>query len=133
MSDLVVDTSALIAILKQEQAAPRLIAALLASGGVHVPAPVLIEAKIVAMARAGASGQADVDALVVALGGQVASFGPVAAALAADGLARFGRGRHSAALNFGDCLVYGTARALDLPLLFVGNDFAQTDLAVAPY
>lgn len=44
---------------------------------------------------------------------------------------QFGKGRHPAALNFGDCLVYGTAKVLGEPLLFVGNDFSLTDLSRA--
>lgn len=46
-------------------------------------------------------------------------------------LLRFGKGRHPAGLNFGDCFSYALARTLDAPLLFVGNDFGQTDVRVA--
>ncbi len=48
---------------------------------------------------------------------------------AIDAFARFGKGRHPAKLNFGDCFAYAGARSAGMPLLYVGNDFAQTDLA----
>jgi len=53
------------------------------------------------------------------------------AILAVDAFARFGRGRHRAALNFGDCLAYATARSLGDSLLFVGDAFAHTDIIPA--
>lgn len=49
-----------------------------------------------------------------------------------DAYRRFGKGRHPAALNFGDCLTYATARLTGEPLLYVGEDFARTDLEVGP-
>ena len=48
---------------------------------------------------------------------------------AIEGFRRYGKGRHPAKLNYGDCLAYGTAKALNLPMLFVGHDFSQTDIA----
>lgn len=51
--------------------------------------------------------------------------------LAATAFARFGKGRHPAALNFGDCLTYAVAKAANVPLLFQGNDFSRTDLVSA--
>lgn len=50
---------------------------------------------------------------------------------AVDAYERFGKGRHAAALNFGDCLTYAVARLAERPLLFVGGDFAKTDLPAA--
>ena len=50
--------------------------------------------------------------------------------MAVDAHGRFGRGRHKAALNFGDCLGYATAKLADLPLLCTGGDFSKTDLAI---
>lgn len=55
------------------------------------------------------------------------------AELARGAYRRFGKGRHPAGLNFGDCFAYALAVALDEPLLFVGNDFARTDVPIAPY
>ncbi len=53
------------------------------------------------------------------------------ARLAREAFLRFGKGRHPAGLNFGDCFSYALARTLDAPLLFVGNDFGQTDVRAA--
>ncbi|MDP3525968.1 MAG: type II toxin-antitoxin system VapC family toxin, partial [Hoeflea sp.] len=59
---------------------------------------------------------------------QIVPIPPEAGFAAVDAFERFGKGRHPASLNFGDCLSYGCAKALDLPLLFKGNDFALTDV-----
>ena len=56
---------------------------------------------------------------------------PEAAAFAVEAYARFGKGRHKAGLNFGDCFAYACARHFDVPLLYKGDDFAQTDVATA--
>ena len=64
---------------------------------------------------------------VVSVHGRIAEIGREAL----RAFERFGRGRHPARLNMGDCFAYACARALDVPLLFKGEDFAQTDIAVA--
>jgi len=61
---------------------------------------------------------------------EIVSIPPEAASVAVDAYDRFGKGRHPAALNFGDCLSYASAKVLNQPLLFKGNDFALTDLTV---
>ena len=61
----------------------------------------------------------------------VVPFGPQHWAAAVDAYTRFGKGRHPAGLNFGDCLTYAIARGANQPLLFVGNDFSKTDLRTA--
>ena len=65
------------------------------------------------------------------LGGLILPFDEIHWRVATDAFVRFGKGRHPAALNFGDCLAYATARVAGQPLLFVGNDFPQTDLDLA--
>ena len=62
---------------------------------------------------------------------QIAPFTPAHAALAIEGFAKYGKGRHPAALNFGDCCAYALAKSMNLPLLYKGQDFAQTDIASA--
>lgn len=131
MTGILVDTSALTAILKGEASSERLMVAMLSAANVHVPAPVVLECKLVAFGWAGAVGPRLVDALLAQVGAQVLPFGGPEASAAAEGFRQYGKGRHAASLNFGDCLVYGTARTTQLPLLFVGDDFRQTDLAVA--
>ncbi len=130
---MVVDTSALTAILKGEALADRLMTAMAAAGAVTVPAPVVLECKLVAIGWAGAVGPGLVDALLRQLAAKVAPFGGIEAELAVEGFNRFGKGRHPAPPNFGDCFVYGAVRAAKLPLLFDGADFGQTDLIAAAY
>ncbi len=71
------------------------------------------------------------DAVLAAFDIEIVAHDAYLARLARDAFLRFGKGRHPARLNFGDCASYALARAHDLPLLFKGNDFSQTDIAVA--
>ena len=72
-----------------------------------------------------------VDALLAGLKVKIEPFDAGQAALALIAFTKYGKGRHPAALNFGDCCAYALAKSLDLPLLYKGNDFAQTDVASA--
>ncbi len=131
---MTLDSSALIAILFGEAGHLELIDRILAAGHVRVGAPTLAETTLVFAGRRpgmAASAAATVEALVRELGVTVVAFGEREWQHAAAAFVRFGRGRHAAALNFGDCLAYGTAAALGDPLLFVGNDFGQTDITAA--
>jgi ribonuclease VapC len=74
---------------------------------------------------------AEVNALLDALKVNIAAFDHQQATLALAAFARYGKGRHPAALNFGDCCAYALAKSMNLPLLYKGNDFAQTDIASA--
>ena len=82
-------------------------------------------------ARQGRVGCRDLDELANALGLTVASFDASHVEEARDAFRRFGKGRHRAGLNFGDCCAYALAKTLDVPLLFKGNDFALTDIKPA--
>jgi ribonuclease VapC len=93
---------------------------------VYLPASVLVEANITATNRGLGADLAD---MVAAMKPKVIALDEAMAYLAVDAFRRYGKGRHKANLNFGDCLVYATARQLRLPLLFKGNDFVHTDLA----
>ena len=73
----------------------------------------------------------ELEGLVAELGISVVPFGEKEAQAAVDAFRRFGRGRHKAALNFGDCLAYATAKVAGDTLLFVGDDFARTDIKPA--
>jgi len=88
-----------------------------------VSAPTMLEAHIVLTNRTGKDALPLLDAFLNAIGGQVIPFTEAQWRLAAEGYLRYGKSRHSAALNFGDCIVYGTARATQLPLFFKGDDF----------
>ena len=95
-----------------------------------ISAGTLLEAAMVAESR-GAGGAGDIDDLIASFGIEVASFTASQVTLARSAFRRFGKGRHPAWLNFGDCMVYALARERGLPVLFKGNDFSQTDIEVA--
>jgi ribonuclease VapC len=122
---VIVDTSALIAILRGEPEAGQFTERLLAAPQVRVSAGTLLEARIVAE-RDG--GLAELAKLVDVLGIEIVPTDAQQIDLAFEGFRRFGRGRHRAGLNFGDLFAYGLARATEEPLLFKGNGFSHTDV-----
>ncbi|MET0400323.1 MAG: type II toxin-antitoxin system VapC family toxin [Longimicrobiaceae bacterium] len=132
MTRLVLDPSALIAYLKAEPEATRLQQAMIAASTLSLSAASLVEAGMVTEKLRG-GGSLDLDVLLVQLHVSIVPFTEAQAELARAAFRRFGKGRHPAGLNFGDCFSYALARALGQPLLFVGNDFSQTDVQVAPY
>ena len=81
--------------------------------------------------RRRAPARGEVEGLIRELAVTIIPFGEAEWRLAVDAFARFGRGRHPAALNFGDCLAYATAAARSDTLLFVGDDFTKTDIVPA--
>jgi ribonuclease VapC len=98
---------------------------------VGIGAPTLVETTIVLTARLGEQAQRLTTAIVDLAGIVVISFDAPHSKLAAETWLRFGRGRHPAGLNFGDCMAYATARLAGRPLLCKGDDFSQTDLTLA--
>jgi ribonuclease VapC len=127
---IAVDTSALVAIVLGEPDAETMLDTL-RSGHAIVGAPTLLEATIVVEARQGPDAARDLRLLVDAAVDEVVPFGPDHALAATQAWRRFGKGRHPAGLNFGDCLAYAVAHLADRPLLFKGDDFAATDIASA--
>jgi ribonuclease VapC len=130
---MVVDTSVWIAYLKGEPEADRLGTALVEASQLFVSTATLVETSIVVQHQRGEAGDRDLDELMQKLHVEVVPVSAEQAELARAGYTRFGKGRHPAALNLGDCFSYALARALDEPLLFVGDDFSQTDVAIASY
>lgn len=130
---MVLDTSALIAILLSEPDADRLLAAIDAALFRRLSAASLVEAAIVIQARFGDPGERELDLLLDRMGIETIPVGAEHAALARSAYRRFGKGRHPAGLNYGDCFAYALSMALQEPLLFIGSDFSQTDVLVAPY
>jgi ribonuclease VapC len=130
---VIVDTSALVAILLREPLADRLVAALQREPDRRISTASLLEAGMVMQARLGDNGERELDLLVRQLGIVAIPFTPDHVELARSAFRRFGKGRHPAGLNFGDCFSYALAQALGEPLLFVGADFARTDLPAVPY
>lgn len=125
---IVVDSSALIAILLNEPERAEFTDTILTTDNPQIGAPNFFEASMVAETRRGSTGCRDLDRLSASLGLNVVAFDATHIEGARDAYRRYGKGRHRAALNFGDCCAYALAKALDLPLLFKGNDFALTDL-----
>lgn len=97
---------------------------------VGIGAPSLLEAILVISGRAGRDRSEDVRQFVRDLGLVVIPFEEEHARVAAEAFARFGKGRHRAALNFGDCMSYAVAKLAAQPLLCTGGDFRKTDLAI---
>ena len=131
---MVIDTSALIAILFGEPEAGRFIAAIADDSTRLIGAPTLVEAGAVMIAKTGLTGSVALDALIQRLDLKVEPFSDTAADFARSGYAKYGKGVGSpSVLNYGDCLSYGVAQALSQPLLFKGDDFSRTDVPAAPY
>lgn len=128
---MTLDSSALIAILFAEPGYLDLVDRILLADSVRVAAPTLVEASMVLAGRRRKPEVGDVEALVHELGVTVVPFGEREWHAAASAFLRFGRGRHKASLNFGDCLAYAAAVATNDSLLFVGGDFALTDVTPA--
>lgn len=130
---MILDSSALIAVLLKEAEERRITAAILAAPSCFISAPTLLETAIMFERRIGDQGAAELDRLVASLAIGITPFTPAQAAIARQAFRRFGKGRHSAQLNFGDCFAYALAKDRGEPLLFKGSDFSQTDIAAAPY
>ena len=127
---LVIDTSAIMAILRQEDDAFEIAACIARASSVCISAATRLEAFTVAMSR-GDIGSQKLAEFLDQLAPQVIAFDEVQSRLAVTAVKAFGKGHHPARLNFGDCCAYALAKSLKLPLLYKGNDFAQTDIASA--
>ena len=127
---MVLDTSAVVAILQNEPAAPRLAAALEADPVRRISAAALVETAIVMLSRYGEHGEREVDLFIQRAAIDVIAVTEEHAELARGAFRQYGKGRHAAGLNFGDCFSYALASAFDEPLLCVGDDFTKTDIRV---
>jgi ribonuclease VapC len=128
---IVVDSSALVAILEKEPEAERLLKILRDNLPRFVGAVTLYETGVVMGNRRGFENIAAVMALVAELGIDVIPFSEHHISVALDAYGRYGKGIHpKAKLNFGDCAAYALAKSLNAPLLFKGNDFSETDICV---
>ena len=125
---MTLDSSALIAILVSEAGSMDLIDRILEADVVRIGTPTLVETSIVLSSRRGKPSFKEVHRLIEELGVAVVPFGEAHWQTAATAYDRFGRGKHPAALNFGDCLAYAVAVTAGDSLLFVGSDFTKTDV-----
>jgi ribonuclease VapC len=128
---VILDTSALIAIALDEPEREMLVAKINAADSVAVGAPTLVEAGIVLSARTGQDASAVLLELLAAADAVVIDFGQRHRRAAVAAWGRFGKGRHPAGLNFGDCFTYATALIAGEPLLAKGDDFTLTDITLA--
>jgi ribonuclease VapC len=128
---VILDSSAVVAILKREPRQEEIAIKLEEAEIVAIGAPTLFETGIVAIGALGERGRALIAQFLESFEVEVIPFGQMHWEAAAEAFLRYGKGRHPAALSYGDCMTYATARIAEKPLLFAGNDFAQTDIEAA--
>jgi ribonuclease VapC len=129
---MVVDSSALLAIMFLEPEAQRFTRLIQASRAPLLSAANFLEASILIESRRGIAKRGLLDAFVAESGIRLEPVTRAQALIAREAYRRFGEGDHPAGLNFGDCFAYALAKERNLPLLFKGADFARTDLDPAP-
>ncbi|MER8833245.1 type II toxin-antitoxin system VapC family toxin [Mesorhizobium sp. M0909] len=128
---MVIDTSAIVAILRNEPEALRLEKALVTNPIRLVPATCVLEARMVLVSRRGEHALAEIDLWLRKIEAGIIAVDADLVDVATQAWLTYGKGRHPAALNFADCLSYALAKRADEPLLFVGKDFSQTDIEAA--
>jgi len=128
---VILDTSAVIAIAFGEPQFERLAEAVDGAESCSISAATFVEASIVAFARGGHQGLLLCDAVLKQSNAVVQPLTEEQALLARQAFTKFGKGRHAAKLNFGDCFAYALAKAMGEPLLFKGDDFRRTDVTSA--
>lgn len=125
---MVIDTSALLAIFLGEPEREAFVEAIAAADDPIMPATVLLEASMVAVARGGTAAVTKLDELIAGAGIRIVAVDDIQAYRALEAFHRYGRGRSPAGLNFGDCFSYALAKRFGRPLLFKGEDFGQTNV-----
>jgi ribonuclease VapC len=130
---MIVDTSAIIAVLRNEPDAPAIGEALQRSQICRVSAVTYVEAGVVTDSNRNPVLSRRLDDLIRDVRIKIETVTPQQAQIARQAYRDFGRGRHKAGLNFGDCFSYALAKELDEPLLFKGTDFSHTDIDAADF
>jgi len=130
---MIVDSSAVIAILSKEPEGRYLDVAIADSADCKMSTASFLESSLVLTARRGMDAVRDLDLLVARFRISMVPFTESQARIARSAFARYGKGRHPAGLNFGDCMAYALAMETGEELLFKGTDFGLTDVAVAVY
>lgn len=128
---MILDTSAVVALIREELGADVLLEKVECADYVGIGAPTLVEATVVLGRRFGSSGLLTLERFLDEREVSVIPFEDRHWRAAQGAFICFGKGRHRASLNLGDCMSYATARVAEEPLLFIGNDFARTDIAPA--
>jgi ribonuclease VapC len=129
---MVIDTSAIIAVLLGEANAASIAQAIEAGSPRLLSAANLLETSMVIESRKGEAGGRELDLLLYRAAIEVVAVDQDQAETARLAWRRFGKGRHPPGLNYGDCFAYALAKTRRLPLLFQGDDFSQTDIAGVP-
>ena len=128
---MILDSSALIAVIMSEAGHEKLLAKIRSAAPVGIGAPTVVESAIVLSRRFGRDPFPLLLDLLEEMDVVIIPFTEEHCFAAMRAFLRYGKGRHPAALNFGDCMVYAVASAANQPLLFIGGDFSQTDLIPA--
>ena len=128
---MVIDTSAIVAVLLNEATAARIAQLIETSSPRLLSAANLLETSIVIESRKGETGGRELDLLLYRARIDIVPLDQDQAEIARIAWCRFGKGRHPAALNYSDCFAYALAKSRRLPLLYIGDDFSQTDIETA--
>ncbi len=128
---IVIDTSAVVAILRDEPERRMFNEAIEEAKRCLMSAVSFVEASMVMEGRMGYDGLRDFDLFVLKAGIEIVPVDVEQANIAREAFRTFGKGRHAANLNFGDCFSYALAKAMDAALLFKGQDFSRTDIEAA--
>lgn len=128
---MVIDTSAIVAILRDEPEAARLEKALVSDPIRLVPATCVLEARMVMVSRRGEHALAEIDLWLSKIEADILPVDADLVEVASQAWLTYGKGRHPASLNFADCFSYALAKRADEPLLFIGTDFSRTDIEAA--
>ena len=130
---MVIDTSAILAILQDEPERRALNVAIESADTRTMSAATFVETSMIVESRYGTAGTKGLDLFLAKAEVTLAPVDVEQAHLARDAFRKYGKGRHRAGLNLGDCFSYALARSLNEPLLFKGDDFGGTDVFTAPY
>ena len=128
---MVIDTSAIVAIAMNESEAEAFERRIADAAGRLISAATVLEAAMVLETRLGEPGGGELDLWLLRAGVEIVAVDTIHADQARRAWRRFGKGRHPAGLNFGDCFSYALAALTQEPLLFKGNDFSKTDIEAA--
>lgn len=128
---MILDSSAIVAIVFQEPGYETVLDKLVSAVEVGMGAPTLVECSIVLSARLDRDARGLLSRFLAEAKVTIIPFSEVHYGTAVGAWLKYGKGRHPAGLNFGDCLAYAAAKIADMPLLCVGDDFPQTDLLLA--
>jgi ribonuclease VapC len=128
---MVVDSSALVSVLLEEPKHEQLFDKAVDSEITLVGAPQALETVMVVSGRSSADARYQLAGLLRSIGAEIVPFTEEHYEAALSAFLRYGKGRHPAGLNFGDCMSYAFARVSGQPLLYTGNDFSKTDIQAA--